>query len=110
MEALEETLFCKKCEESLPILQFCKDSGYLSGRRSDCNSCRNLVRRKAPPAQTITSALPRLVGAPVQMPYFTTVAEKDLPDPTRVPAHMLKRYSDYWLELVGGNEPTTRII
>lgn len=58
------------------------------------------------------------IGPPIEDPwpqtdfpkYSQTVPEKDLPPPESLPAAYLKRCSDYWLALLGDEQPTTRIV
>jgi hypothetical protein len=99
---------CSKCTKTKPLDEFCKDSGYSDGRRSDCNGCRSLVRRGQNP-QFRSENLGAMPKPPQVVPYNMTVPEQDLPAPNRLPAAYLKRCSDYWTALVGGEEPTARI-
>ena len=87
---------CSKCGRTKPFSAFCKDSGYMDGRRSDCNECRRLTRaiqdirpEHSPPQFS-------------QVPFFTTVPERELPEPYNLPAAYLKRCHDYWDDLLGG--------
>ncbi len=113
----EETIkkVCTKCGEPKELEEFCKDAGYKDGRRSDCNECRAIARSSfrreledaVHSAATLTHA--RLVPGPVSVPYVQTAAPADLPDPAVLPAAYMKRVSDYWVDLIGGEEPATRI-
>lgn len=110
-EGLRKT--CAKCLKDKSIDVFCLDAGYKDGRRSDCNLCRSAARRKQDVGYTPRDVLGLLPSAtkitPTFVPYFTTIPEQDLPTPERLPAAYLKRCSDYWTDLVGGNNPTQRI-
>lgn len=107
---VEHQLFkvCISCQHERPIEAFCKDGGYKDGRRGDCNECRQ-IRRHAGTERIGPHGhenVQQITSAPV---YFQTAQEKDLPDPDRLPAAYLKRCADYWLDLLGNVNPTTRI-
>jgi len=102
---------CMKCEESRPLTAFRKDDKCKDGHRNSCKVCRKLDPRIEPSTVTVTTtatAAPSVTTTLV--PYFQTVLEQDLPDPERLPAAYLKRCSDYWTDLVGGEEPARRIL
>ncbi len=94
---------CTKCCKPKGIESFCKDSGYKDGRRGDCNGCRQIAR------SAFRQELQEAISATVPPTYLQTVADKDLPDPERLPAAYMKRVSDYWVDLIGGEEPAARI-
>lgn len=95
---------CTKCLNDKSATEFCKDSGYKDGRRSDCNGCRNAAR-----SNSAVVTLPKPLGY-VPMPYFQVVEEQDLPPPEKLPAAYLKRCADYWIDLTGEGTATTRIV
>lgn len=99
---------CTKCGEPKSIEYFCKDSGYKDGRRSDCNGCRQIARSTFRRELEEATRVPAPLGYALR-PYHQTTVEQDLPDPERLPAAYMKRVSDYWVDLIGGVEPTTRI-
>lgn len=112
---------CTKCGDPKAIEEFCKDAGYQDGRRSDCNDCRQLARSAFRQSLDEATAVPQGFTAstgrrspsmqrhPVPTAYAQAVLEKDLPDPEVLPAAYMKRVSDYWVDLTGGEEPATRI-
>lgn len=109
---------CTKCGDTKDITSFSVDEGlngrgvkrYRDGRRSDCNDCRAIRRAQLRRgAQDVPVTLPVPLGYVPNPAYLQTAAEEDLPDPERLPAAYMKRVSDYWIDLIGGEEPATRI-
>ncbi len=100
---------CIKCHNPKDLDRFSRDSSYSDGLRSACNECRNAKRRENRVTASATTITVAKHIQPVFAPYSMTPCDQDLPDPDRLPAAYLKRCSDYWVELVGGNTPQTRL-
>lgn len=104
------TKTCSKCQRVKSVIDFCKDSGYKDGRRSDCNACRRVdrvINANDMRPKPVTVTLPAALG---HVPYVRAIEEKELPAPDQLPAAYLKRCADYWTDLLGEGTVATRIV
>lgn len=88
---------CTQCLCDKDVSLFRKDVTYKSGRRNYCTECYNRTR------STVQLVKPKAH-------YRQAAVLAELPRPEDLPAAYMKRVSDYWTSLVGGEEPTRRII